>query len=93
MTLFARLDAYGADDPDNNEGFYEDRCSVCDKPRIDHFESTRCQCGHPNYVHMAYTGECVNCGGCDEFRPRRGGPAKWSHRWHALIDMTIRRWP
>lgn len=55
VTLLARLDAYGADDPDNNEGFYEDRCSVCEKPRVDH--------------------PC------------------WSHRWHAVLDMTIRPWP
>jgi hypothetical protein len=34
--LLARLDAFGADDPDNNEGFIEDRCSVCGVPRIAH---------------------------------------------------------
>lgn len=63
VTLLARLDAYGADDPDNNEGFYEDRCSVCERPILDH----------------------VGRGGTEG--------AKWSHRWHALLDMMIRRWP
>lgn len=28
MHPLARLDAYGSDDPDNNEGFIEDRCSM-----------------------------------------------------------------
>lgn len=36
--LLARLDAYGADDPDFNEGHPEDRCPVmfCEAPVIDH---------------------------------------------------------
>lgn len=34
--LLARLDAYGTDDPDFNEGFPEDRCPVCEKPVVDH---------------------------------------------------------
>jgi hypothetical protein len=25
-----------------------------------------CTCRHPNYVHMGYTGECVNCR-CEAF--------------------------
>lgn len=29
MALLARLDAYGTDDPDFNEGFPEDRCPLC----------------------------------------------------------------
>jgi hypothetical protein len=30
------LDQTGMDDPDNNEGFPEDRCNVCERPMIDH---------------------------------------------------------
>jgi hypothetical protein len=36
MKLLGELDAYGMDDPDNNEGFPEDRCSICEHPIIDH---------------------------------------------------------
>lgn len=36
MTLLTRLDAYGTDDPDFNEGHPEDRCPVCEKPVVDH---------------------------------------------------------
>lgn len=32
----ARLDAYGTDDPDFNEGHPEDRCPLCEWPVIDH---------------------------------------------------------
>lgn len=32
----AQLDAYGMDDPDNNEGQPEDRCNVCEHPMVDH---------------------------------------------------------
>lgn len=30
------LDVIGMDDPDNNEGHPEDRCSICEWPIIDH---------------------------------------------------------
>lgn len=36
MKLRERLDGYGMDAPANNEGFPEDRCSVCEVPVIDH---------------------------------------------------------
>lgn len=32
----ARLDAYGTDDPDFNEGHPEDRCPLCEWPVTDH---------------------------------------------------------
>lgn len=32
----AKLDAYGTDDPDYNEGHPEDRCPVCGAPVVDH---------------------------------------------------------
>lgn len=37
-SLLARLDAYGTDDPDFNEGFPEDRCPVafCGRPVDEH---------------------------------------------------------
>lgn len=35
-SLFGFLDSYGLEDPDNNEGFIEDRCSYCDRPVVDH---------------------------------------------------------
>jgi hypothetical protein len=31
----ALLDAYGMNDPDNNEGFTEHRCNVCEWPTSD----------------------------------------------------------
>ena len=34
--LLDRLDAFGLDDPDANEGQIEDRCPVCEWPMIDH---------------------------------------------------------
>lgn len=34
--LLDKLDAFGLDDPDANEGFPEDRCPVCDWPMTDH---------------------------------------------------------
>lgn len=86
MKLWARLDRYGADDPDFNEGFPEDRCPVCERPVIDHFDPTRCVCGDVNYVHYRDTDECSQCE-CDRFRSRRGGPAKWPHRYAAAIDL------
>lgn len=36
MGWLARLDAYGTDDPDFNEGHPEDRCPLCDWPVVDH---------------------------------------------------------
>lgn len=36
MSLFRRLDTYGTDDPDFNEGHPEDRCPVCDWPVTEH---------------------------------------------------------
>lgn len=36
MGIFAKLDRYGTDDPDFNEGFPEDRCPTCERPVIDH---------------------------------------------------------
>lgn len=36
MGFLARLDAYGTDDPDFNEGHPEDRCPVCGAPVYDH---------------------------------------------------------
>lgn len=36
MGIPARLDAYGTDDPDFNEGHPEDRCPLCEAPVIDH---------------------------------------------------------
>ena len=40
MTLnrswIARLDTFGMNDPDNNEGHPEDRCTVCERPIGDH---------------------------------------------------------
>lgn len=34
--LLARLDAYGTDDSDFNEGHPEDRCPLCEKPVVGH---------------------------------------------------------
>lgn len=36
MRLFARLDAYGTDDPDFREGHPEDRCPLCERPVDEH---------------------------------------------------------
>ena len=36
MSLFDHLDAFGMDDPDNNEGHPEDRCSTCGRPVDEH---------------------------------------------------------
>lgn len=36
MSLFRRLDTYGTDDPDFNEGHPEDRCPLCEWPVSDH---------------------------------------------------------
>ena len=36
MRWLARLDGYGTDDPDFNEGHPEDRCPLCDWPVVDH---------------------------------------------------------
>lgn len=36
MGFLARLDAYGTDDPDFNEGHPEDRCPVCEGAVVDH---------------------------------------------------------
>lgn len=33
---FATLDEWGSAWRENNEGFPEDRCGVCDRPMIDH---------------------------------------------------------
>lgn len=34
--LLARLDSFGTDDPDFNEGFPEDRCPICGRPVVEH---------------------------------------------------------
>lgn len=36
MTLLARLDAYGTDDPGFREGHWTDRCPLCERPVRDH---------------------------------------------------------
>lgn len=36
MGFLARLDAYGTNDPDYNEGHPEDRCPVCEDAVTDH---------------------------------------------------------
>ena len=38
VRIFTRLDAYGTDDPDFNEGHHTDRCplALCGRPVIDH---------------------------------------------------------
>lgn len=38
--LLSRLDAYGTDDPGFNEGHWEDRCPVCERPVKDHLGGT-----------------------------------------------------
>lgn len=36
IRLLRWLDQFRLDDPDNNEGFREDRCNLCEWPMIDH---------------------------------------------------------
>lgn len=36
MRFLDRLDEYGTDDPDFNEGHWTDRCPICERPVRDH---------------------------------------------------------
>ena len=69
MGLLARLDVYGTNDPDFNEGHPEDRCPLCDRPVCDHPVASA--------VAMAFgpAGQAY--------------PARWPHRWHALIAILF----
>lgn len=67
MTWLSRLDRYGMDDPDNNEGHPEDRCNVCEWPIVDHPAASA--------VALAFG------------TSRHAYPAKWPHRWRALLRI------
>lgn len=53
MRLLARLDAYGTDDPDFNEGHPEDRCPLCGRPVV----------GHPCWPHRFHGLVAILTGG------------------------------
>jgi hypothetical protein len=73
MSLLQRLDAYGLDDPDNNETQIEDVCNVCDRRVVDHPGRQRDGIGNGSarwpHRRAAFVAIIADVDGCADLEP------------------------